>query len=106
MLVLDEWQKEIIADETHHILLAKGRRIGATHLFAIKAIEWLKTHHNPHPNSQIVCASITEDQAQLIISFAHDYALKNCKHLIAKGKDKPALNKLVLKVNGNRRILI
>ena len=32
MIVLDDWQKEIIADETNHIMLAKGRRIGATHL--------------------------------------------------------------------------
>ena len=106
MIVLDDWQKEILEDETHHILLTKGRRIGATHLFAIKAVEWLRTHHNPHPTSQIVCSSITEDQAQLIISFAHDYALKTCKALIGKGKDKPTLNRLVLKVNGNRRILI
>jgi len=103
---LDQWQKEIIADETSHILLAKGRRIGATHTFAIKAVEWLKTHHNPHPSSQIVCSSITEDQAQLIIAFATNYAQKNCPALIGKGKDKPTLNRLILKVNKNRRILL
>jgi hypothetical protein len=105
-IVLDDWQKEIIEDETNHILLAKGRRIGATHVFAIKAVEWLVKHHNNHPNSQIVCSSITEEQAQLIISFAHNYAIKKYKSYIAKGKDKPTLNRLILKVNNNRRILI
>ncbi|MFA5396811.1 MAG: hypothetical protein WC346_12460 [Methanogenium sp.] len=106
MVVLDKWQKEIIEDETNHILLAKGRRIGATHTFAMKAVEWLMTHHNPHPSSQIVCSSITEDQAQLIISFALDYAIKKYKKYIGKGKDKPTLNRLVLIVDKNRRILI
>ena len=103
---LDKWQKEIMADETHHILLAKGRRIGATHLFAQKAVEWLKTHHNPHPTSQIVCASLTIDQAQLLIAFATQYAQETCPELVGRGKDKPTLNKLVLKVNKNRRILL
>lgn len=103
---LDNWQKEIIADEEHHILLAKGRRIGATYLFAIKAVEWLRNHHNNHPNSQIVCSSITEDQAQLIIAFATNYAQKKYSKLIGKGKNKPTLNRLILVVNKNRRILI
>ena len=95
-----------MAEEKRHILLAKGRRIGATHLFAEKAVEWLKTHHNPHPTSQIVCASLTIDQAQLLIAFATSYAQNEYPHLIGKGKDKPTLNRLVLKVKGNRRILL
>ena len=41
---LDKWQQEILEDEKNHILLAKGRRIGATHLFAQKAVEWLEEH--------------------------------------------------------------
>lgn len=106
MIALDDWQKEILEEEEHHILLAKGRRIGATYLFAIKAVEWLMTHHNPHPTSQIVCSSITEDQAQLIIAFATDYAHAKYKAYIGKKTDKPTLNRLILKVNGNRRILI
>ena len=103
---LDDWQEDILKEEERHILLAKGRRIGATHLFAQKAVEWLKTHHNPHPTSQIVCASLTIDQAQLLIAFATNYAQENCSELIGRGKDKPTLNRLVLKVNGNRRILL
>ena len=103
---LDDWQQEIMAEEEAHILLAKGRRIGATHLFAEKSVEWLKTHHNPHPTSQIVCASLTIDQAQLLIAFATSYAQTNCPELIGKGKDKPTLNRLVLKIKKNRRILL
>ena len=103
---LDKWQKEILADEENHILLGKGRRIGATHLFAIKAVEWLRTHHNNHPTSQIVCSSITEGQAQLIIAFATNYAEQKYKKLVGKGNDKPTLNRLILKINKNRRILI
>jgi len=102
----DDWQKEILEDEENHIILAKGRRIGATHLFAHKAVEWLRTHHNSHPTSQIVCASLTIDQAQLLIAFATEYAKEKYPKLVGKGKDKPTLNKLVLKVDGNRRILL
>ena len=103
---LDLWQQEIMAEEDRHILLGKGRRIGATHLFAHKAVEWLKTHYNPHPTSQIVCASLTIDQAQLLVAFATNYAQEEYPKLIGKGKDKPTLNRLILKVNGNRRILL
>lgn len=103
---LDNWQKEIIKDEKNHILLAKGRRIGATYVFACKAIEWMMTHHNSHPTSQIVCASLTLDQAQLLISFALEYARENYKSYIGKGKLAPTLNRIILKVDGNKRILI
>ncbi len=103
---LDDWQKEIMAEEERHILLAKGRRIGATHLFAQKSVEWLKTHHNPHPTSQIVCASLTIDQAQLLIAFATSHAQNTCPELIGKGKNKPTLNRLILVVKKNRRILL
>jgi len=103
---LDDWQEEIMAEEESHILLAKGRRIGATHLFAQKAVEWLRTHHNNHPTSQIVCASLTIDQAQLLIAFATSYAQQKYPKLIGEGKDSPTLNRLILKVNNNRRILL
>lgn len=103
---LDKWQEEILAEEDSHILLAKGRRIGATHLFAQKAVEWLRTHYNNHPTSQIVCASLTIDQAQLLIAFATSYAQENYPKLIGRKKDAPTLNRLVLVVDGNRRILL
>lgn len=103
---LDKWQQEIMDETERHILLAKGRRIGATHLFAQKAVEWIRTHPNDHPTSQIVCASLTIEQAQLLIAFATSYAQKKYPELIARGKDAPTLNKLILKVGKNRRILL
>lgn len=104
-MIFDDWQQEIL-DYDGHILLAKGRRIGATFIFAVKAVEWMMTHRNDNPTSQIVCASITEDQSQLIIAFALRYAMEKYPEFIGKGQDKPTLNKLTLKVKGNRRILI
>ena len=101
----DPWQKEIV-EYNGNICLGKGRRIGATHLFGEKAIEFLMKHHNNHPSSQIVCVSITEDQAQLIILFALQYAEEHYKKYIGKGKDRPTLNKITLVVNKNRRILV
>ena len=101
---LDDWQKEIMEDEDHHILLAKGRRIGATHIFAQKAVKWMIKHHNPHPTSQIVCASLSIDQAQLLIAFATSYTQNKYPELIGTGKDAPTLNRLTLIVEGNRRI--
>ncbi len=102
---LDDWQQEIM-DYEGNIILGKGRRIGATHVFGRKAIDYLMSHKNNHPSSQIVCVSITEDQAQLIILFALQYAEEKYKQYIGRGKDKPTLGRIVLKVNGNRRILI
>lgn len=105
-MIWDDWQKQILDDNNHHILLAKGRRIGATKVFAAKAVEWLMTHYNPHPVSQIVCSSITEDQAQLLIAFATEYAVDNYKGFVGKGADKPTLNRLIMVVGKNRRILL
>ena len=104
-IVRDDWQQEIM-DYKGNFLLAKGRRIGATHILAEKAVEHLVENHNPHPTSQIVCSSLTEDQAQLIIAFATLYAHQKYKQYLASGKDKPTLNRLILKVRGNRRILL
>ena len=104
-IVLDDWQEEILAEEGN-LLFAKGRRIGATHIFAIKAVEYLLKHINHHPSSQIVCVSLTEDQAELIIAFATLYAQKKYKKLMGKGKDKATLKRLIMNVNGNRRILL
>ena len=69
----DPWQEEVLAYKGD-LMVAKGRRIGATHIMGIKAIEHLIHNKNTHPSSQIVCVSLTEDQAQLIICFALQYA--------------------------------
>lgn len=103
--VFDDWQQEII-DYEGDIGLAKGRKIGATWIFAAKAVEHLKKYKNTHPTSQIICVSVTEDQAELIIAFALQYAQHACPNLIARGMDRPTKTRLILDVYGNKRILI
>jgi hypothetical protein len=60
---------------------------------AIKAAERMINQ----PGCKIIIASLTEDQAKLIIVMMLDYLEKNYKNYIAKGKDKPTQNKIVLK---------
>lgn len=92
-IVLDDWQKEIL-DYDGDILLIKGRRIGGTHLFAIKAIEEMKNKKG----TKIVMLSLTEDQAQLIIMMALDYATREYpKDIDRTAKNKPTLNRIILK---------
>lgn len=104
-LNLDDWQKEVI-EYDDDLLIAKGRRIGATFIMGIKAIEYLMKHENTHPSSQIVCVSLTEDQAKLIILFALQHAQEKYKSYIGKGLNKPTQNRIILIVNGNKRILL
>ena len=56
---LDNWQQEIM-DYKGHILLGKGRRIGATHIFEKKAVDQRTANYNSTPSSQLLCASLTE----------------------------------------------
>lgn len=102
---LDKWQEEIMAEEGN-ILFCKGRRIGATHIFAMKAVEYLMNHVNHHPASMMVCVSLTEEQSKLIIAFATNYASFKYKRYLGKGKNKSTLNSLTLVVNGNVRTLL
>lgn len=90
-IALDKWQQEIL-DYKGDILLCKGRRIGGTEIFAIKAAERMVSQ----PGVKIVFVSLTEDQAKLIISVAHEYLVRKYKRLIAKGKDKPTLTQITL----------
>jgi hypothetical protein len=98
-LVFDDWQQEIL-DYSGDILLCKGRRIGGTEIFSVKAVKTMVER----PGVKIVMVSLTEDQAQLIIDVAHNYALLKYPKLIGKGRKKPTLNKLFL-VNGSSMIV-
>lgn len=90
-MLLDPWQKEAIEHEGD-LLLATGRQVGKTLTMAIKC----SRHMLSHPGSQIIIASLTEDQAKLIIIMILDYLQKNHPRMIAKGKFKPTLNKVTL----------
>lgn len=91
-IVLDEWQRELLAHDGN-LLLCTGRQVGKTTIFSIKAAEYLVRH----PNSRIIIVSLTEDQAKLIIVMILDYLEKHYKTEIGKGKDKPTQNKVTLK---------
>ena len=92
-LKLDSWQEDVL---NHHgdFLLCTGRRVGKTQIMAIKAVEEMIKNKNTH----IVVASLTEDQAQLIIMMALIYLEQNYKPWIRKPystnvtKGKIALN--------------
>jgi len=89
---LDDWQIEALKYEGD-LLLATGRQVGKTSIMSVKCAEYIISH----PKSTIIIASLTEDQAKLIIIMILDYLQKNYKTEIAKGKNKPTLNKITLK---------
>ena len=97
-VALDSWQEEIIKSKGH-LCLCTGRQVGKTLTFARKAAERMIKQ----PNSKIIIVSLTEDQAKLIIVMILDYLQAFYDKSIAKGKNKPTQNKIVLK-NGSSAI--
>jgi len=95
MMILDDWQKEIL-DYDGNILLCTGRQVGKTTIMAIKAAEYMIKHKG----SKIIIVSLTEDQAKLIIVMILDYIEKHYSKDIASGRDKPTQNKITIK-NGS-----
>ena len=98
MIELDAWQKEIIADQSKYILLCKGRQIGGTSVFAEKAVQWMV-----EKRKKILVGSITEEQAKLVIVMVKDILLNRYKELIGRGRNKPTLDKIMLKNGGEIR---
>ncbi|MBI4092271.1 MAG: hypothetical protein HY427_03660 [Candidatus Levybacteria bacterium] len=90
-IALDDWQEEIV-NYDGHILLCTGRQVGKTTVMAVKAAEYMIKN----PGHQIIVVSLTEDQAQIMIIKVLDYLEKNFRLWIAKGKNKPTKNKIVL----------
>lgn len=91
---LDDWQKEIVEDESKYILLCKGRQIGGTTTLAEKAVKWMI-----EKKAKILVGSITEEQAKLVIVMVYDILCRIDKKYVCKGKDKPTQDKIKL-VNG------
>ena len=94
--VLDKWQQEAL-NHRGDLLLKTGRQNGKTFIMSRKAaMEMIN-----YPNTRIICCSLTEDQAQLIIVMVLDYLQKNHKTYIKKGKQAPTKNKILLN-NGSQ----
>ena len=92
----DDWQREIL-DYKGDIMLCKGRRIGGTEIFSIKAAEKMIKQ----PGVKIVFISLTEDQAKLCISVALEHLTRYYKKYIGTKKYKPQLTQIWVKI-GNK----
>lgn len=78
-------------------MLCTGRRVGKTQIMAIKAAERMRAK----PNQSIIIASLTEDQAKLIILMILQYLEENYpKEISKRAADKPTQNRIKLK-NGS-----
>jgi hypothetical protein len=94
ILKLDDWQKEVLKTKGN-LVLCTGRQIGKTQIMSIKAAKRLLSK-----KCQIIIASLTEDQAQLIISMILNYLEATSPNMIRQGKLKPTKSKIQLK-NGS-----
>lgn len=91
---LDPYQKEIL-EYDGDIMLCKGRRVGGTELFSIKAVEAIRK------GKRVVILSLTEDQAKLIIIMAMNYMSRLYPNEIDKtALNKPTQNRIVHKKGG------
>ena len=88
----DPFQQQVL-DATGNVLLNKGRQIGGTQIFADKAAEYMVTN----PNHQIVCVSLTLDQAENILNMVLAYLNKKYPKLVDRGKKKPTKTRVWLK---------
>ena len=79
-LRLDDWQREILDCREKYILLCKGRQIGGTTIMARKCADRMISQRG----CQIVVISLTEDQAQLVITMVLTYLEINHKPWIRK----------------------
>lgn len=96
-VVLDQWQKDFLEYRGHSVTCT-GRRVGKTYIHAVKACKRMLEK----PNTSIIVASLTEDQAVLIILFAMNYLEQNkeTKKQIDNKSTKTNSKKITLK-NGS-----
>jgi hypothetical protein len=89
--ILDDWQREAL-NHKGDLLLCTGRQIGKTYILARKAAERMIKQEGV----RIIIASLTEDQAKLIIVMILDFLEKHFPKIIAKGRNKPTQSKITL----------
>ena len=94
---LDDWQKEILECKNKRILLCKGRQIGGTTIMARKCAERLISQKD----CKIVVASITEDQAQLVIAMVLGFLEKEHPQLIKQPPLRNVTKSLINLTNGS-----
>lgn len=93
MIVLDDWQKEVLSCTDKRILICKGRQIGGTTILAKKASDRLAAHSG----EEIMVVSITEEQAQHVIMMVLSFLEREHRALISKKKQDTTKGKILLK---------
>lgn len=93
---LDQWQKEALKVEGN-LCLCTGRQVGKTLVLSRKAGIFMLDHDN----AKILVVSLTEDQAELIISMTLQFFEKEAPQMIETGMKKPTKTKILLK-NGSQ----
>lgn len=97
-MILDNWQEEALKHDGD-LLLCTGRQVGKTTILARKSAEYMIKNSD----STIVCCSLTEDQAKLIIMITVDYLEKHYRAKVCTGTKKPTQNKIEL-TNGSKML--
>lgn len=95
MVVWDKWQQDVLEAEGN-ICVCSGRQVGKTEIIAFKTA----THLYKHPKSKILIISVTEQQAENMLSKIVLHLWDIDKKCIAKGKNKPTKHKVQL-LNGS-----
>ncbi len=88
----DPWQQDVL-DAKGNVLCNKGRQIGGTEIFAHKAAIYMKNN----PGHQIICVSLTLEQAENILNMVLAYLNKHDPKLVDRGKKKPTKTRVWLK---------
>lgn len=96
-MTLDDWQKEYVYNkELNDNFLLSGRQCGKTTAMSLRAVELCIKHFKK--GEYVLINSITEKQAQFILTKARVYAEIKYKSLtITSGKDRPTLHKINFK---------
>ena len=90
-LKLDKWQEEILHAKGN-LCICSGRQVGKSTVVAIKAAEYAIKN----PKKFILLVSVTEDQAERLLSMIMLYLKQHHKGAIKKGKDRPTKSKILL----------
>jgi len=88
---LDQWQKDVMAAEGN-LCICSGRQVGKSQIIAIKTAEFIANN----PKKTVLIISVTEDQAERMLTKIMIYLHDNYRNLIAKGKDRPTKHKVKL----------
>jgi hypothetical protein len=95
-IVLDDWQKELLAHKGN-LLLCTGRQVGKTTIFSRKICKRMLEK----PNQRIIVISLTEDQAKLMIVMVIDFLERSYKSQIKQNQRYTNQTKVTLK-NGSQ----